>query len=106
MSLFTTSKLILLPIIRLSLTCAFRCGLPIVIVITRADQIDAAGDQMITRGLISSKGYSGRHIADGEDETEEHLKAMSWDERVEWIMQTIRTVALRCRSVTSGTVSD
>lgn len=51
---------------------------------------------MLNRGLIASKGYSGRHIADGEEETEEHLRAMSWDERVEWIMQTIRTVALRC----------
>lgn len=51
---------------------------------------------MLSQGLIASKGYSGRHIADGEEETEEHLRAMSWDERVEWIMQTIRTVALRC----------
>jgi repressor of nif and glnA expression len=69
---------------------------PIVIVITRADQIDAAGDQMLNKGLIASKGYSGRHIAEGEEETEEDLRAMSWDERVEWIMQMIRTVALRC----------
>lgn len=51
---------------------------------------------MLNKGLIASKGYSGRHIAEGEEESEEHLRVMSWDERVEWIMQTIRTVALRC----------
>ncbi|KAJ9118554.1 hypothetical protein QFC22_003774 [Naganishia vaughanmartiniae] len=69
-------------------------GVPIVIVLTRADQIDAVGDQLVSRGLVASKGYSGRQGA-GEEDTEEYLESMSWDERVEWIMQTIRTVALR-----------
>lgn len=68
-----------------------RCGLPIVITCTKADRIDATGDELISRGLVAGKGYISSSGADGP-------KSWTWDERVDWIQQTLRTVAMKCES--------
>ncbi|GHJ87990.1 hypothetical protein NliqN6_4392 [Naganishia liquefaciens] len=66
-------------------------GISITIVLTHADTIRATGEKLIARGLVSGKGYSGQ----AGDESEAYLSGASWEERVEWMMQVVRTVALR-----------
>lgn len=71
-----------------------RCGLPIVIACTKADRIDATGDALISKGLVAGKGYiSSSTGADGP-------KSWTWDERVDWVQQTLRTVAMKCEPQT------
>lgn len=86
-----------------------KCGIPIVITCTKADRIDSTGDRMISKGLVSGKGYmsssareggggGGGGKGEGEGEEGGDLN-WTWDERVDWVQQMLRTVALKCESV-------
>jgi hypothetical protein len=68
-------------------THARSAGIPIIIVVTKSDRIDSVGDEMIQKGLISGKGIGGG----GE-------RGWAWDERVDWVQQMLRCVALKCES--------
>lgn len=54
-------------------------GVPIVVVCSKADLIDEAGDNAPVGGMVKGKG--------GE-----------WEERTDGIMQVLRTVCLKCES--------
>lgn len=83
-----------------------KCGIPIIIVLTKADKLDSIGDHMVSRGLVKGKGLTslpgtvGNHVKSESSSLATKYKEKSngwnWDERVDWALAAIRVAGLMC----------
>jgi hypothetical protein len=71
-----------------------RCGVPIIIVLTKTDRLDSVGDELVSRGIVKGKGLTSAPGRGGQNA----YFTWNWDERVDWALAAIRVAGLMCKS--------
>lgn len=74
-------------------TTSNRCGVPIIIVLTKTDRLDSVGDELVSRGIVKGKGLTSALGRGGQNA----YSTWNWDERVDWALAAIRVAGLMCK---------
>lgn len=67
-----------------------KCGVPIIIVLTKTDRLDSVGDELVSRGIVKGKGLTSAPGRGGQNA----YSTWNWDERVDWALAAIRVAGL------------